>query len=185
MVEVWKARDLALLDAIDGLVHAPFVGTVWRVVREGRDPVEGHPSGGRWDPGEFDVLYTSEEADGALAEITFHLARQPVFPSKIHFGLHQISVRAEKILNLADVRILTRLGVEETHYRDILYARSQAVGDAAFFLGYDGIVAPNARWPCLSLMLFTDRLEPEDLDVVSSRPVDLNEWRKKNRRGVK
>jgi hypothetical protein len=30
-------------------------------------------------------------------------------------------------------------------------------------------VAPNARWPCLNLVLFTDRLGPEDLDVVRHR----------------
>ena len=60
-----RARDLKLLDALDALPRIPFEGTAWRAVRERRDPLQGHPSGGRWDLGTFDVLYTSMEPNGA------------------------------------------------------------------------------------------------------------------------
>jgi hypothetical protein len=46
----------------------PFTGPVWRAVREERDPSVGTPSSSRWCNGNFDVLYTSLEADGAVAE---------------------------------------------------------------------------------------------------------------------
>jgi RES domain-containing protein len=171
-----KARDLELLDALDGLERTPFEGTVWRVVREGRDPIQGHASAGRWDPGIFDALYTALEPDGALAEIHFHLSRQPVFPSMIRYHLHEIAVRTRKTLRLADMRALVGLGVDETRYAEVLYVRTQEIGDAAHFLGFDGILAPNARWPCLNLTLFTDRFAPADLGVVGSRLADVAAW---------
>jgi RES domain-containing protein len=178
-----KARDLALLDALDALERVPFEGTVWRAVREGRDPVQGHASAGRWDPGIFDVLYTALEPDGALAEIHFHLSRQPVFPSKIRYGLHEIAVRTRKTLRIADMRALARLGVEEARYAEVLYGRTQEIGDAAHFLGFDGVLAPNARWPCLNLTLFTDRFAPDDLSSISSKPVDVASWRERRSTG--
>jgi RES domain-containing protein len=56
-----RARDLELLDALDKQPRLAFEGTAWRLVREGRDPLQGHPAGARWDPGAFDVIYTSLE----------------------------------------------------------------------------------------------------------------------------
>ena len=64
-----RARDLQLLDAIDAFTREPLDAEVWRVVADGRDPVLGSPSLSRWCDGTFDVLYTSLERDGAIAEI--------------------------------------------------------------------------------------------------------------------
>ena len=60
-------RDRVLIDALEPATPTPFEGTVWRVVREGRDVLQGSAYGGRWDDGTFDVLYTSAMADGATA----------------------------------------------------------------------------------------------------------------------
>ena len=55
---------------------------VWRVARRGRDPLRGAIANGRWSAiGEFEVLYTSLEADGALAEVGHRLSLEPVWPS--------------------------------------------------------------------------------------------------------
>jgi RES domain len=177
-----RARDIELLDALDALPRVPFEGRVWRAVRQGRDPLQGHPSAGRWDPGTFDVLYTSMEPDGAVAEIHFHLSRQPVFPSRLVYRLHEIAARTTKTLHFADLAALTHLGVDGARYRDILYPRTQAIGDAADFLGFDGLIAPNARWPCQNLVIFTDRLVPADLEILSSVAIDWRAWRKASRR---
>ena len=179
MVDGRKARDLDLLDAVDRLERSPFEGTVWRVVREGRDPIQGQPTAGRWDPGHFDVLYTALAADGAIAEINFHLSRQPVFPSRMRFVLHEIAVRARRLLKFETTNELVPLGVEERRYPEILYSRTQEIGDAADFLGFEGIIAPNARWDCLNVVMFTDRLEPENMEVLSSKPVDVVAWAKR------
>ena len=143
----------------------------------------GSPSGARWDPGTFDVLYTALARDGALAEIHFHLSRQPVFPSKIRFHLCELSVRVEGLLRLPDMTALERLGVQRASYADLLYARTQEIGDAAQFLGFAGMIVPSARWSGLNLVLFTDRLAPEALSARSHEAVDWAAWRRARAEG--
>jgi RES domain-containing protein len=174
-----KPRDPALLDALEAFDRVRWAGETWRVVRDGRDPLQGSASGGRWDPTLFDVLYTSLDPDGAVAEVHFHLSRQPVFPSKIRYRLHRIRVRTTKTLRLRDLATMVPLGVDPARYREILYEPSQAIGDAAYFLGFDSILAPNARWSCNNLILFTDQIAPADLEVIDSSGVNWTEWRKK------
>jgi RES domain-containing protein len=173
-----KPRDLALLDALDACPREAFDGTAWRIVREGRDPLLGSAPGARWDPGTFDVLYTALARDGALAEIHFHLSRQPVFPSNVQFRLYELSVRADGLLRLPDMAALERLGIEREHYADLLYARTQEIGDAAQFLGFAGMIVPSARWSGLNLVLFPDRLDPDALMVRSQEQIDWTSWRR-------
>ena len=172
-------RDPALLDALDAFHKVSYDGDTWRVVRDGRDPLQGTASGGRWDPTLFDVLYTSLDPDEAAAEVHFHLSRQPVFPSKIRYGLHRIKVRTAKTLRLPNLAAMVPLGVDPARYREILYQQTQAIGDAAYFLGFDSIIAPNARWSCDNLILFSDQIAPADLEVIESRKVNWTEWRNK------
>ena len=174
-----KPRDPVLLDALDAFDRVPYNGETWRVVRSGWDPLQGSASGGRWDPTLFDVLYTSLNADGAVAEIHFHLSRQPVFPSKISYGLHRIRVTTAKTLKLPNLSAMVPLGVDPARYREILYAPTQAIADAAYFLGFDSITAPNARWSCDNLILFSDQIAPTSLEVIESSEVDWAEWRKR------
>ncbi len=173
-----RARDLELLDALEAHEGVSFEGDVWRIVRDERDPLQGYPAGARWDPGTFDVIHTSLAREGALEEIHFHLTRQPVFPSKIRSVLHRISVRTKHTLRLADIEAVEALGVSRETYAGLTYVRSQEIGDAAAFLGFDGILAPSARWQCQNLVIFTDRFQPADLTVVDSEPVDWDAWRK-------
>lgn len=172
-----RARDLDLLDALDAQDGVSFEGEAWGIAREERDVLLGHPSGGRWAPGIFDVLYTSLQREGVLEEIYFHLSRQPVFPSKIRSVLYRISVRTRRTLRLADLAAVEALGVSSESYRNLTYQRTQEIGDAAFFLGFDGILAPSARWPCQNLVIFCDRFAPDDLAVRESEPVDWSAWR--------
>lgn len=178
-----RARDLALLDLIDGHEGVSFEGDVWRVVREERDVLQGYPAGARWDPGTFDVLYTALERDGALAEIHFHLSRQPVFPSKLRSVLHRLTVRTTRTLKIADLGALDGLGVARESYQSLSYGRCQEIGDAAQFLGFDGILAPSARWQCQNLVLFVDRLDPGDIQLAESEPIDWQAWRDIQRKG--
>jgi hypothetical protein len=175
-----KARDLDLLDAVDAFSRESFSGHAWRVVREGRDPVSGSPSNSRWCNGSFDVLYTSLDRNGAMAEIHSFLSAQPVFPSRMTWKCHQLAVQLDKTLRLADLPTLQRLGVETSRFRERHYERCQDIADAAYFLGFDGLIAPNARWACLNLMLFTQRIAPEAITLIDgqSRDVDWTVWRK-------
>lgn len=173
-----RARDLDLLDAIDELPRISVHETVWRVVRSGADPLLCRTSSGRWGPRDLEILYTAMDPDCALAEMYFHLSRQPVFPSKIQFTLNEIEVRTRQTLRFIDLSELESLGVKQDGYVGLLYERTQDIGDVSAFLGVDGIIAPSARWDGLNLAIFCDNLNPEDLALVSSREIDWNEWRK-------
>ena len=178
-----RARDLGLLDAIDAFGREALDAEVWRVVRSGRDPALGGPSRSRWCNGSFDVLYTSFERDGAIAEINALLSLQPVFPSKDRWVVNKLKVSAAQTLRLAELPALARLNVDTARYRERDYRRTQEIADAAYFLGFDGLIAPSARWSCLNLVLFTDRIPPGQIEVVEApdAPVQWEEWRKRLR----
>jgi hypothetical protein len=170
-------RDPDLLDALDALAREPFVGKVWRVTREGRDPVQGAPSMSRWCEGSFDVLYTSLERDGAIAEIHAFLSAQPVFPSRPRWFCHGLQVRARRTLRLADMAALAALGIDTARFRERSYGRTQEIAEAAHFLEFDGLIAPSARRDCQNLMLFTGKLEEGDVVAVGEgEVVDWEGW---------
>jgi RES domain-containing protein len=153
---------------------------VWRVVRVGRDPLGPSRAGGRWDRGGFDVLYTALEADGAIAELDYHLRLQPVFPSKYRAEVYELQVTTRRALFFDSLDELIRLGVDPERYREPLYSRSQEIGDAAAFLGTAALIVPSARWRCQNAVLMLDvEPEPPTVTVVGSpREVDFVEWRK-------
>jgi hypothetical protein len=55
------------------------------------------------------------------------------------------------------------------------------MGDVAYFLGFDSIIAPNARWSCNNLILFTDQIALINLEVIESSEVNWTQWRRKLR----
>ncbi len=172
-----RARDHRLLDALGTLEPEPFEGTAWRVVRFGRPPLQGSSARGRWSPGHFDVLYTSLEPDGARAEAYFHLARQPVFPAHLRYRLYELTIKTKQTLRLASTEALFRLDVEEARYRELYYDRTQAISDAARFMGFDGLIVPNARWDCLNLVIFTDAVDLDEIEIEERSAIDWNLWR--------
>jgi hypothetical protein len=120
---------------------------------------------------------TTAKRDGALSEIHFHLSRgQPVFPSRIRHVVWRLGAELQRALTLLDVKRLAALGVEMSRYRDILYARTQEIGAAAAFLGFDGLLAPSARHECANLVVFLDNAPPEALVEQECEPVDWAAW---------
>jgi RES domain-containing protein len=173
-----RALDDRLLDLVGGIEGRPFDGTMWRVVRQGRDVLDGSRGAGRWNTAEMSVLYGAAEPDGAIAEIDFHLSRgQSVFPSRMRHDLFELAVVARQALVLVDMDALRRLGVEDSRYCELLYTRTQEIAAAAAFLGFDGLIAPSARWACQNIVLFLDAIEIKEISTVSIRPVDWKAWR--------
>jgi RES domain-containing protein len=185
MAPVHRARDNKLIDALERIEPVEFCGTIWRVVREGRDALTPSAAGGRWDDGTFEVLYTSRAADGAAAEVHYHLSRgQPVFPSRIRHRLYELNLAAKKALVLPDLHAIARLGVDTARYgalsyneRQQEYPRTQEVAETAHFIGFEILVAPNARWSCMNAILFWDRIGPDECEVARDHgPIDWKKW---------
>lgn len=176
-----RALDDRLLDLVGAIEGKRFEGPMWRVVRTGREVLDGSRGSGRWNTADMSVLYGAAERDGAIAEIHFHLSRgQSVFPSRMRHDVFELSIVARQTLVLADMGQLARLGVEESRYRELLYTRTQEIGAAAAFLGFDGLIVPSARWNCSNIILFLDAINLEDLKTTSVEPVDWAAWRKSN-----
>jgi len=180
-----RLHDRSILDALEKLDPEPFDSDAWRVARKGRDPLRGSSAGGRWGAaGELDVLYTSEQRDGALAEVGFRLSLEPVWPGLMRHQIHLLAVKAERTLRLVDMRELGNLGVDVARYETFEYGTTQAIAAAAHFLEFDGMLVPSARFACSNLVLFTDRVSKTGhIELVSSEDVDWQDWRRRNRRG--
>jgi hypothetical protein len=129
-------------------------------------------------PNETPVLYTSQERDGALAEIVYYWSQLSPLPSK-PVTLHRLHVTTTRTIRL-DRDDLESLSVERDRYEEPNYQRTQEIGAAIAYLGYDGLVAPSARWPCDNLMLFPSNSQDDDAEVkiVESNEVDWQEWAK-------
>ena len=182
-------RPQALLDAIDAKKPAILKARLWRVVTEGRDPLQPGRAGGRWDDGSFDVLYTSSERDGALAENWFHIARgQPIPPSKPVKRIYQIEVELRRVLDLSGDGQLAALGVDMQSYgqlsyfkREREYPTTQQIGEVAFFYEYEALVVPNARWPTSNVVIMTEHASLTNISADEGERVDLAAWRARNK----
>lgn len=174
MDHIRRRRDNNLIDAIEAIDPVVYTGNVWRVVREGRDPTQCSSSGGRWDDGTFDVLYTAETSKGAISEMEFHLMRgQPVFPSEVKYRLFELRVSCDRALKLLTIDALAQLGLDTSRYgqlsyeeKNAEYPRSQDIGEVAHFLEFDGLVVPSARHDSLNVVIFCDRVPPDKLETV-------------------
>lgn len=182
-------RDHALIDALDAIAPVTYNDTVWRVTREGRDPCQCSQPGGRWDDGSFGVLYTAEASDGAIAEMYFHLRRgQPVFPSQVKYKLHKLNATLSQALKLVDLVALAKLDLDTARYgqlsyqeRTVEYPRSQDIAEAAYFLEFDGLIVPNARWECMNIVLFCDRLPADATQAIEDLGlIDWTAWQREN-----
>jgi hypothetical protein len=176
-----RVHDKDVLDALEAIGAQPFDGQVWRVTRSGRDPARGSAANGRWSPpGEFEVLYTSLQRDGALAEIGHRLSLEPVWPSKLVHQLHTLTIHAGRAVRLPDLQTLETLGVNTARYEKYDYSATQAIAAAAQFLGFDALIVPNARHPGLNLVGLLENLDPSA--AVAIVPSEIVDWSEPRRR---
>lgn len=182
MVGGGRVHDREILDALENFNPEAIETTVWRVARKGRDPLRGAVANGRWNSiGEFEVLYTSVEPAGAMAEVGYRLSLEPVWPSKIEHQLHELRVKVERGLKLESLAQLEKLGVDVARFESFDYVATQAIAAAAHFLQFDALIVPSARFNVKNIVLFLDRIHitPE---LVRTEDVDWARWRDKKRR---
>lgn len=182
MAEGARVHDRAILDALENLDSVSLEKTAWRVVRKGRDPLRGAVANGRWNAiGEFEVLYTSLVAEGALAEVGYRLSLEPVWPSRIQHDIHTLRVKADRALVLENLSQLERLGVNIAKFETFEYASTQAIAAAAHFLEFDALVVPSARYNASNLVIFSDQLQTPP-ELIGTDSVNWHAWRARIRR---
>ena len=174
-------HDPALLDRLSALRSERFEGEVFRATRANADPVAASISGGRWAPpldgdAGYSVLYTSLERDGAIAEVASFLAQLTPTPGPRQMKVTRLAVSTARTIRLARTD-LGALGVDLARYGERDYDRTQKIGAGLVFLGFDGLIAPSARWSCENLMIFGDNHAlTEKLESVSEELVEWREW---------
>jgi hypothetical protein len=105
---------------------------------------------------------------------------EPVWPSRIERELHLIEVETERTLRFAELQSLAPLGVAIERYRTFEYQATQAIAAAAYFLEFDSLIVPSARFPCANLVIFAERVT--GLVLRNSQPVDWDSWRRQHAR---
>jgi RES domain-containing protein len=183
MASSGRVHDRTILDALDAMNPVQFNSTVWRITRAGQIATRGSAANGRWNPGgTVEVLYTSLEREGALAEIGYRLSLEPVWPNRIQHEIHTLAAQSERTLAFVDVASLAPLNIDVSRYETFDYTATQALAAAAHFLEFDGLLVPSARHNSTNLVLFMDRGVAGSLDITSTESVDWAEWRKKTAR---
>jgi RES domain len=72
----------------------------------------------------------------------------------------------------------TRYGALSYSERVQEYPRPQEIAETAHFVGFDGLIVPNARFKCLNVVLFCDRIPPEAAEVVRDHgAIRWDDWR--------
>ena len=173
-------HDQRLVDQLSTLPTERFDGIVFRATRIGAEPTASSINGGRWAPpaqngADVPVLYTSMERDGALAEVVSYLVELTPIPKR-PLKLARIGVSTSQTLCLVRVD-LEALGVDMARYGERDYSQTEKIGAAIAFLGFDGLIAPSARWACDNLMVFTENhAMNERLEVLGAEEVQWHPW---------
>jgi RES domain-containing protein len=174
-----RVHDRAILDDLESRALHRIKKNVWRVTRKGRDPLRGAVASGRWNAiGEFEVLYASLTAEGALAEVGHRLSLEPIWPSRIAHEIHTLRVNVDRALIFSDVQQLEKLGVNVAKFGGYEYAATQAIAAAAHFLEFEALIVPSARYGGFNLVMFLDRLQIQP-ELIGTESVDWAAWRSK------
>ena len=174
-------HDPTLLDRLSAFAPERFEGEVFRATRVNADPIAASISGGRWAPppdgdAGHSVLYTSLERNGAIAEVASFLAQLTPMPGPRQMRVTRLAVSTARTMRLVRANLGT-LGVDLTRYGERDYDRTQKIGAALVFLGFDGLIAPSARWSCENLMIFGDNHAlTEKLEAAGEELVEWREW---------
>jgi RES domain-containing protein len=157
--------DRRLVRALDGVEPRTWSGEVLRHHAPRYGALDGQgarANGGRWNPpGSFPVIYTA--LDRATVDAEFNrLSRRTGLPASSFLPrrLTTIRVALGKVLDLTDARVRRRVGVTPAALTDDDWTRTQRIGLAAQFLGFEAILAPGADGGT-TLAIFNDGLRSE------------------------
>jgi len=141
--------DRGLVRALDRLEPTEWEGTGLRHPAPRYVALDGQGArinGGRWNPPDsFAVVYTALEPDTIDAEFG-RLTRRTGLPAGAFLPrrIASIDTSLAKVLDLTDTGTRRRLGVTLAQLTDDDWSGTQAIGQAAHFLGYEGVLAPGA-----------------------------------------
>lgn len=154
-----------LIDALGRLEPVPYTAVVYRQLAVGYQALSGEGArahGGRWNPPDsFPVLYTSPSPAVVRAEIVRAAKRKGFAPEDLlPRRLVSYRVDLQRVVDLTSEVNRHRVGFSLVVITDDDIRICQAIGEAAHYMGFEGIAAPSAAAEGDSLSIFLNRLLP-------------------------
>lgn len=167
-----------LVQRVNDLGAVPWSGVVYRYAGAEYDPLSGQGAykfGGRWNPRRlFPTIYLAEPLLASMRELqrlTDAAGTDPLALLRRGYALHDIEVMALPVLDLRSPEALECVGLSAEDVTDDDWSACQAVGHAAWFLEFGGVLAPSATGDGHVLAAFEHRIEPGQVTVLRSRPL--------------
>jgi RES domain-containing protein len=164
-----------LVDALDQIEPAPYRGEAFRHVSADRHPLSGAGArslGGRWNPPDsFATVYLGDSEETAEREFLRFVARSNLRPGDfLPRRLYRLEVTLCAVVDLTQPELPEALAKIDFGSDDL--GPTQAIGEAAQYLGHEAILAPSAAGAGTVLALFNDRLQRGS----SVDPLDWRLW---------
>lgn len=141
--------DPELVERVDALGVVGFEEVAYRHMGAGYPPLSGEGAriaGGRWNPPDsFPVLYMGLDLPTIVAEFYRSAERHGRPPENLlPRRLYRYEVRLSAVLDLREESALRAVELDDADLRGDDPRACQAVGEAAHYLGLEGILAPSA-----------------------------------------
>ena len=168
-------HDPDLLDALERLGAGQLSMTVFRHMFNDNPPELANTRGARWNPPGVAAIYASVSEATALAEAPMSIDSQPLRPTAARRVLYRMHVELERVVELDDKGLeAVRLSPHDVESDD--WGPCQAIGAAAAWLGYDGLVVPSARSTGENVVILLNELSPDAvLERIDQREIDTYE----------
>lgn len=164
------------LERINDFTPTAWSGTVYRHTASGPDPRSGTGArlfGGRGNPrGAFSTTYLAQPVATCMSELDRAAdAAGTTTTALLTAGreLHEMRANEIRVLDVRDPTALGHAGLSTEDIADEDWTACQAVGEAAHFLDFQGVLAPSATGHGLVLAVFETRLQTAQLTVTNSR----------------
>lgn len=168
--------DAALVELVDSLERTSFEGEAFRHIAPAYNPLQTDGArirGGRWNPPEsFPTLYLALDESTTAAEFRRFAQRQSrTVEDLLPRVVYRFRVRLGDVLDVTTPQALNALDITDAIPADDM-SRTQAVGEAAHYVGLEAILAPSATRTGHILAIFFDRLRADS----AVEPIDSHRW---------
>jgi RES domain-containing protein len=166
-----------LLARVDAVEPTPFAGQAFRHLGQDRHPLSGtgaRAHGGRWNPPEsFSTLYLALERETTVREFYRLAKRQGRVPEDfLPRRMYRYDVALAAVLDLGDASTRTAVHLSGSELSADDAGKCQQIGEAAHYLGLEGILAPSATGEGTVLAVFFDRRHADS----QVRDLDYEPW---------
>lgn len=172
-----------LVEAIDTIGRTVWSGETFRYTNARREPLSGEGArraGGRYNPRElFPVVYLAQPVQACMRELERAAEYDHIsVESKLSVPqvMHTIVLTEIEILDLTRTATQVALGLEEADLAGE-WAPCQEVGHAAWFLEFQGVLAPSAVGDGLTVALFDHNTPPSRIAIHSTKPLTADLYR--------